>query len=404
MLRWLGNLSIRNKLLLGLGIILLTALSSIGLIYHFLIRRGIIDSVFMIWIIPLILVLGIFLSYIIVKRTLYPLSELKHVVKEIEGNNYDYIPNVYPESELGELALQFNRLGNRLKVSMEKIGKQNKEIKKYNEGLEEMVSLRTKELNEVNEKLQDRNKELIDINAQLIVLDAKNDRLQELIKQYTPKATWSHVLDTLESESLEESLEEIENTMLFADIKSFTKFAERYTPRVILESLNQIFEMVTEIIYRNSGDIDKFIGDAFFAVFSNPFNCIMATWEISKKLDEINDENMMAGKTPLYFRFGINTGMVVRGNIGGEIRKDNTLIGDAVNIAQRLEMESIPGQILIAKSTYDRVKEIVKVGDEIELSVKGKQKPIKAYYIENVLPPEPGWIKKIVKNEDELLY
>jgi class 3 adenylate cyclase/HAMP domain-containing protein len=390
MIRWLGNLSIRNKLFLGFGIILFTSFTGIGVIYHFLLENEIISTSLFLWIIPLVFILCLFFVFLLTKKTLNPLSELKNVVKEIEKNNYDYIPNVYPETELGELAVEFNRLGKRLKVSLTKINKQNSEIKKYNEGLDEMVSLRTKELNEVNEKLNERNKELIDINAQLIVLDAKNDRLQALIRQYTPKATWSHVLDTLESESLEESLEEIEKTMLFADIKSFTKFAERYTPKIILQSLNEIFEMVTEVVYRNNGDIDKFIGDAFFAVFDEPFNSVMATWEISKKLDEINDENMMAGKTPLYFRFGINTGMVVRGNIGGEIRKDNTLIGDAVNIAQRLEMESIPGQILISKTTYDRVKHIVKVGDEIELTVKGKKKTIKAFYIENVLPPEPG--------------
>ncbi len=195
-------------------------------------------------------------------------------------------------------------------------------------------------------------------------------------------------------------MEEIEVTMLFADIKSFTKFAERFPPKVVLQSLNEIFDMVTKVVYENNGDIDKFIGDAFFAVFEDPLDCVKATWDISKKLDEINDKNMMSGKTPLYFRYGINTGVVVRGNIGGEIRKDNTLIGDAVNAAQRLEHESIPGQILIAKSTYESIKNKIEVSDEIELSVKGKKNPIRAFYIEELRNALEEEMQK--QNEEEI--
>lgn len=329
----------------------------------------------LIMVIILLMISG--LTFFVVNFVSKPIDLLIKGFKKAEKGDLEEIPDIHRKDEIGRLIYEFNGLIIRLKDSFDKIENQNKQIKEYNENLQAMVDEKTKQLTE-------RNGELIDLNAQLIVIDAKNERLQSLIRQFTPKATWTHVLDNLETESLEDSMEEIEVTMLFADIKNFTKFAERFPPKIVLQSLNEIFDMVTKIIYDNDGDIDKFIGDAFFAVFEDPLNCVKATWEISKKLDEINDKNMMSGKTPLYFRYGINTGVVVRGNIGGEIRKDNTLIGDAVNAAQRLEHESIPGQILIAKSTYETIKNKIEVSEEIELSVKGKKNPIRAFYIESL--------------------
>ncbi len=350
----------------------------IGSIYEDEIYRPI-DKITNITILVMVIIFVVIsvITFFFVRYVSKPIDLLIRGFKKAEKGELEEIPDINRKDEIGRLVYEFNGLIIRLKDSFEKIKNQNNQIKEYNENLQTMVNEKTKQLTE-------RNSELIDLNAQLIVIDAKNERLQSLIRQFTPKATWSHVLDTLETESLEDSMEEIEVTMLFADIKNFTKFAEKFPPKTVLQSLNEIFDMVTKIVYDNKGDIDKFIGDAFFAVFEDPFDCVKATWEISKKLDEINDKNMMSGKTPLYFRYGINTGVVVRGNIGGEIRKDNTLIGDAVNAAQRLEHESIPGQILIARSTYEHIKSKIEVSNEIELSVKGKKNPIRAFYIEKL--------------------
>ncbi|MFW5799596.1 MAG: cache domain-containing protein [Spirochaetota bacterium] len=353
-------------------------------------------TIFML-ILTLLLILP--LVILIVKNILNPLVILMQDVKKIREGNFNIKSRVKSNDEIGMLANEFDNMTDKLNESFDKIEKQNKEIKKSNENLELSIKQKTENLanalidmkkskdraDEAYQKLKTRNEELIDLNSKLIIMDEKNEKLQTLIRQYTPKATWSHVLETLDNEGLEESIEEITTTMLFADIKNFTKFAERYTPKIVLQSLNEIFAMVSNVIYKYNGDIDKFIGDAFFAVFNNPQECINASLEISRRLDKINDNNMMSGKPPLFLRFGINTGEVVRGNIGSEIRRDNTLIGDAVNITQRLESESIPGQILISKSTYSGVKDKIKVSEEIELSVKGRKQKIKAYYVENII-------------------
>lgn len=214
-----------------------------------------------------------------------------------------------------------------------------------------------------------------------------NRRLKKLFTQYTPRATWEHILEVLRDEDDEDEENECKQvyvSMLYGDIQNFTTFAERHTPEEVLESLNEIFEMVTDTIYNNGGDVDNFIGDAFFAVFADPFDCVRCAWEISQKLDKINDERMMSSKTPHFIRFGINTGKVVRGDIGSDVRRNNTLVGDAVNLAQRLEAESIPGQILISNSTYELIKDKVEVSDKHEIKVKGKKEPIIAYFVENV--------------------
>lgn len=235
-------------------------------------------------------------------------------------------------------------------------------------------------------KLLQMSQELHEQNEVLSKKNLEYEELQKLFRQYTPRATWSHILDTFQNhEEDKKRCREVEVTMLFGDISKFTKFAEKYSAMEVLESLNEIFKNITNIVYKYGGDVDKFIGDAIFAVFKDPFDCIKAAWEITKGNDRINDERMMNGKTPLYIRMGINTGAVVRGDIGGETRKDNTLIGDAVNITQRLESSSYPGQILISDKTYNLIKDQVKVSEGRKIEVKGREKPILSYFLEGIL-------------------
>lgn len=260
-------------------------------------------------------------------------------------------------------------------------------LKKTNEELKKEIEERRKaekRLHLANEELIEMAKELNEWNKKLTSINFKNDELQKHFRQYTPRATWSHILKTYEQHSLRDTLSEIDVTMLFGDISKFTKFAEKFPAIEVLESINEIFQIVTSSVYKNDGDIDKFIGDAFFAVFDDPLKALKSAWEISKKIDLLNDDRMMSGKTPLYLRFGVNTGKVVRGDIGGSYRRDNTLIGDAVNLAQRLESSSFPGQILISKATYLLVKDKVKVSEEREINIKGRVKPTKAYFLENI--------------------
>jgi len=296
-------------------------------------------------------------------------TDTDSIIKGFELGAVDYITKPFNSAEL--LARVKTHLI--LKKTNEALKKENEERKRAE-----------KRLHQANEKLIGMAKELNEWNKKLTEINFKNELLQEHFRQYTPRATWSHILKTYEESTLRETLSEIDVTMLFGDISKFTKFAEKFSAIEVLESINEIFQIVTSKVYKYKGDIDKFIGDAFFAVFNDPFNALKSAWEISKDIDALNDERMMSGKTPLYLRFGVNTGKVVRGDIGGKFRRDNTLIGDAVNLAQRLESSSFPGQILISKNTYILVKDYVKVSEEREINLRGREKSIKAYFLESI--------------------
>ena len=180
---------------------------------------------------------------------------------------------------------------------------------------------------------------------------------------------------------------ELTATIVFTDIIAFTQLAEKIPPRETNMILNQYFSMVTDIIFRHDGTLDKYIGDGLMAVFGAPMErqddaerAILAAKEMREELAA-----MMAkkeGHTRKFdIRIGINTGRVVAGNIGSPRRMDYTVIGDPVNIASRLESIAKPNQILIGEETYKTIKdrfEIRKIGPQ---KVKGKSAEIMVYEV-----------------------
>jgi adenylate cyclase len=177
-------------------------------------------------------------------------------------------------------------------------------------------------------------------------------------------------------------------TILFADIIGFTHLSEKMPPREINMILNRFFSRMTDIIFEFDGTLDKYIGDALMAVFGAPMEkendserAILAALKMRRELAA------MMEKTPSESRFdiriGINTGRVMAGNIGSPRRMDYTVIGDPVNIAQRLESIAQPNQILIGQETYNHVMGKFKIKNIGERRVKGKEKEITAYEVIN---------------------
>ncbi|MBW2339061.1 MAG: FHA domain-containing protein [Deltaproteobacteria bacterium] len=180
---------------------------------------------------------------------------------------------------------------------------------------------------------------------------------------------------------------ELTATIVFTDIIAFTRLAEQIPPRETNMILNQYFSMVTDIIFRHDGTLDKYIGDGLMAVFGAPMEkqddagrAILAAKEMREKLAAMMAKK--GGHTRKFdIRIGINTGRVVAGNIGSPRRMDYTVIGDPVNIASRLESIAKPNQILIGEETYKAVKgrfEIRKIGPQ---KVKGKSAEIMVYEV-----------------------
>lgn len=180
-------------------------------------------------------------------------------------------------------------------------------------------------------------------------------------------------------------------TALFVDIRGFTPLSERARPEEVVEILNSYLNLCAHAIFEVGGTLDKFIGDAAMALFNAPldlddhaFQAVKAAWAMkqgSRSLQE--DLERRFGRT-VQFGVGINSGDAVVGNIGADFRMDYTAIGDTINTAARLESNAKPGQILLSKETYERVKEKVEVSYLGEIKVKGKEQGVPIYQLEGV--------------------
>jgi adenylate cyclase len=155
-------------------------------------------------------------------------------------------------------------------------------------------------------------------------------------------------------------------TAMFADVRNFTALSESSTPEVIVNLLNRYFSMVSEIIFRHGGTLDKYIGDGLMAIFGAPYvseldavQAVRAAIEMQRTMIVFNDRLRAENLPPIQIGIGINTGSAIVGYIGSETRLDYTAIGDTINTAARLESIAQPGQIVISENTMQSVDETI---------------------------------------------
>ncbi|MDH4262662.1 MAG: HAMP domain-containing protein [Spirochaetia bacterium] len=177
-------------------------------------------------------------------------------------------------------------------------------------------------------------------------------------------------------------------TVLFSDIRGFTTISESLTPHEVVEMLNDYLEIMTDIIIKFGGVVDKFVGDEIFAVFGAPFDhpmhplCAAATaLDMGTELDKHNVLRKSEGKLPINIGIGLNTGDVISGAMGSTKRIDFTSIGDAVNLGARLEgTNKIYSTLaIISEFTYEKIQEDVVVRELDMIRVKGKLEPVLIY-------------------------
>jgi adenylate cyclase len=179
---------------------------------------------------------------------------------------------------------------------------------------------------------------------------------------------------------------QIEGTVFFSDIKNFTSISESMPPAEVVKLLNSYFSIATEILMKNEGLLDKYIGDAIMAVFGAPIEKHNHASLACKTIIEINraiNIHYLEGKatTRLITRYGISTGPMVVGNIGSERRLDYTAIGDTVNLASRLEgVNKIYGtNIILSEFTKEKIGEEFFTREIDTIRVKGKTQAIRIY-------------------------
>jgi class 3 adenylate cyclase/tetratricopeptide (TPR) repeat protein len=177
-------------------------------------------------------------------------------------------------------------------------------------------------------------------------------------------------------------------TMLFCDVKGSTAAAEKVDPEIWTDIMNGVFEYMIRPIYKYEGLVPRLMGDAILAFFGAPITheddpqrAVLAGLEIQEGIKSYAGEIHLKHGLEFGLRVGINTGMVVVGEIGSDLRMEYTAIGDAINLAARMEQTATVGTIQISEETYKLVAPFFDVEPLGEVEVKGKSAPVKTYRV-----------------------
>lgn len=175
-------------------------------------------------------------------------------------------------------------------------------------------------------------------------------------------------------------------SVLFADVVAFTPLAETKPAEEVVAILNELFSILTEVVFRHGGTVDKFVGDCIMAVWGAPVvqedhanRALAAAEDMMRFLETANDSFKERYGITLELGIGINSGEVLVGNIGSDKRMEYTVIGDVVNVAARLEAIARPNQVLLAEATREMAREDFEIHYLGERAVTGRKAVTKVY-------------------------
>jgi adenylate cyclase len=214
----------------------------------------------------------------------------------------------------------------------------------------------------------------------------QKERIQRAFGRYASDYVLQTLLENPEGAELEGAERDV--TVLFADIRGFTRVSENLEPTDVVALLNEVFQLISDCILSCGGTIDKFIGDSVMAYFGapipssdHPISAVSAAVAIERAVAERNAK-LDADGLAVGVGIGIHTGAVVVGNIGSDRRTDFTAIGDSVNVAARLEKLARPGEILVSEAVQRRVRGSHRLRFEGERQLSGRQEPVHVYSVE----------------------
>lgn len=226
-----------------------------------------------------------------------------------------------------------------------------------------------------SEKILDSTEAFMTNLSRKAYLDGERLKKQnDVIFRYTPHKVWERVKESVSQGVYELEDRDFKGAFLFMDVKGYTHYSEGHSPKQVVAALNKVFGRATDIIYEEDGDVDKYIGDCIFAAFPDALSAARAGGRITSLLEDLHREGV-----PFELRIGVNAGRAVRANVGSASRREYTFIGDAVNLAQRLESNCTPGRMLLSAQAYRAAKRAVRLVEARTIQVKGKARPIKVF-------------------------
>jgi adenylate cyclase len=218
-------------------------------------------------------------------------------------------------------------------------------------------------------------------------VESRNKReLANLFKGYVPPELVDEMVDDPESYSMKAANKEL--TVMFCDMRGFTNLSEKMEPTELQALLNNLFSRLTNVIRTNRGTTDKYMGDCVMAFWGAPIDtpehaqlAVRASLEMSQAVRDVNAEHRAKGLPEIGVGIGLNTGTMCVGDMGSEIRRSYTVIGDAVNLGSRLEgLSKFYGvDIVVSDSTRKGAKDVV--WQELDrVKVKGKEQAVAIYW------------------------
>ncbi len=219
------------------------------------------------------------------------------------------------------------------------------------------------------------------------IIEKQAEEKKRLSRYFSPD-----VMETIIKENIPLGGEEKPIVTLFADIVGFTTFTETHDPQIVIARLNKLFESMAQMIFEHKATLDKFIGDSVMAFWGAPkssgkdaylaVSCALRMQEANQRINdsvEKEDEKFL-------LRIGLNLGASIVGNVGSELRMDYTVIGDAVNLASRIESHSVPGGVTISESVFEAAggADVIEYKEKRTIHVKGKALPIIVYDVTGI--------------------
>ena len=205
--------------------------------------------------------------------------------------------------------------------------------------------------------------------------------------RFLPEYVVKQMLENPESFKLGGTSQNI--TILFADIRGFTRISEHAPPEKIVSLLNRYFSAMTEIIFAHGGTLDKYLGDGLMALFGAPTatpddasNALNAAVAMQRRLIGINRELRDEGLQEIGVGMGLHTGEAIIGYIGSDRRSEYTAIGDTVNTSSRLESNARGGEILISDATAKAAHSRYKLKEREPITVKNRQQPVNLWEVD----------------------
>jgi adenylate cyclase len=225
-------------------------------------------------------------------------------------------------------------------------------------------------------------------NIIYIVVTEQSDKrfVKELFGRYISPQIAREIVSRADAGDLRLGGEQREVSVLFADIRNFTRISEQLSPEATVKMLNTYLSVVTDAVIRHDGIVNKFGGDNIMAVWNAPQSqpehallAVKAAWEAQQKIVELQQSDSRL--LPVQFGIGINTGIALAGNIGSVGRTEYTVIGDSINVASRICGSAPGGEVWIGAETYNQTKDYIETEELEAQQLKGKAAPIEVYRV-----------------------